>query len=152
MGILNVTPDSFSDGGLYLEPEAAVSQARALIAAGADIIDVGAESTRPGAEPISLQEELDRLLPVLWALKKLKCPLSVDTYKPEVAEQVFKTGIDILNDVGGLHEAMQRVVRRHQWRNTYQTVLMHRGPATAKQLGSWFEKRLEGLREKGIEG
>lgn len=103
MGILNVTPDSFSDGGLYLDAEAAVAQAIALEAAGADIIDVGGESTRPGSAGISAKEEMRRILPVLRKLRaKIRIPISVDTSKAEVAEAAADEGAEILNDVTGL--------------------------------------------------
>lgn len=103
MGVVNVTPDSFSDGGRYLEPEAACRRAWELIDQGADIIDLGAESTRPGAEPVPADEELGRLLPVLKALA-VDCPvpISVDTYKAAVAEVALGEGADLINDVSGL--------------------------------------------------
>ncbi len=102
MGILNVTPDSFSDGGRYCDPERAVAHARELVAAGADIIDIGGESTRPGAEPVGLEEELARVLPIVQALaKECPVPLSIDTYKAEVAERTIRAGAHIINDVWG---------------------------------------------------
>jgi dihydropteroate synthase len=102
MGILNVTPDSFSDGGRYNDVERAVSHARQLVAEGADIIDIGGESTRPGHEPVGLADELDRILPVVRALAaELDVPLSIDTYKAEVAEQAIKAGAHIINDIWG---------------------------------------------------
>jgi len=82
MGILNATPDSFSDGGQFYQRDAGLKQAEKMIAAGVDIIDIGGESTRPGAEPVALQEELDRVLPVIEALKDCGVALSIDTYKP----------------------------------------------------------------------
>lgn len=103
MGILNVTPDSFSDGGLYLDTEAAVAQAIAMEAAGAHIIDIGGESTRPGSAGVSANEELRRILPVLENLRgKIHIPISVDTSKAEVAEAAADAGAEILNDVTGL--------------------------------------------------
>jgi dihydropteroate synthase len=103
MGVLNVTPDSFSDGGKFLDVRRAVSQALAIERDGADIIDIGAESTRPGSQGISAAEELRRLLPVLEALRgKLKIPISVDTQKSAVAEIALGAGAQILNDVSGL--------------------------------------------------
>lgn len=103
MGILNLTPDSFSDGGRFMEREAAIDRAHQMVDEGADIIDVGAESTRPGSEPISAAEELKRLMPVLEVLvEQIPCPLSVDTYKSEVAEEAAKCGAHILNDIWGL--------------------------------------------------
>lgn len=101
MGILNVTPDSFSDGGKYTALPAALERAAQMIEDGADIIDIGAESTRPGSEPVSLDEELDRIMPVVEALKDCGRPLSVDTYKPEVMAAVLAAGADMINDVSG---------------------------------------------------
>jgi dihydropteroate synthase len=103
MGVLNVTPDSFSDGGKFFDPKLAAKQALAMQRDGADIIDIGAESTRPGSEGISAGEELRRLLPVLEALRgKLKIPISVDTQKSAVAEIALGAGAQIINDVSGL--------------------------------------------------
>jgi len=117
MGIVNVTPDSFADGGRFLDPETACVHARALAAEGADLVDVGAESTRPGAAPISAEEERDRLLPVLERLLKdpLPCPVSVDTHKPEVAEAALALGAHMVNDVTGLAAGpeLARVCARH---------------------------------------
>ena len=105
MGILNVTPDSFSDGGKYFSLDAAIAHAKQLIQDGADILDVGAESTRPNAIPISTDEEISRLEKILPALKSLVVPISVDTYKPEVAEFSLTRGADIINDVHGLEDS-----------------------------------------------
>lgn len=104
MGILNVTPDSFSDGGRYTDPKQAVEHAFRLVEEGADIIDVGGESTRPGFAPVSLEEELRRVIPVVRALKEagLRAPISVDTYKAEVARQSLEAGAHIINDIWGL--------------------------------------------------
>ena len=102
MGILNVTPDSFSDGGLHSGAAAAEAHARLMLAEGADIVDVGAESTRPGAEPISADEEMIRLLPALGRLRSLGCPISVDTYKAEVAAAALGAGAHVINDIWGL--------------------------------------------------
>lgn len=100
MGILNVTPDSFSDGGRYLEKDAALKQAEQLVQGGADILDIGGESTRPGAQPVSLQEELDRVIPVVEAVaKRFPVQISVDTYKPQVAKAAVEVGATILNDI-----------------------------------------------------
>ncbi|WP_309397987.1 dihydropteroate synthase [Cerasicoccus maritimus] len=102
MGILNVTPDSFSDGGQFATPLNALGQAQAMVREGADLIDVGAESTRPGAETISAEEEIDRLLPVLEALEEvLETPISVDTYKASVARKALEAGAHIINDIWG---------------------------------------------------
>lgn len=101
MGIVNITPDSFSDGNQYLQADAAIAHAKQLVAEGADILDIGAESTRPGAEPVPLEEELTRLLPVIEGLRNLAIPLSIDTFKPEVMRAVLDAGADIINDIAG---------------------------------------------------
>ena len=103
MGVLNITPDSFSDGGSYLDSESAVARALELERDGADILDVGGESTRPGSTPISAEEELRRILPVVEILsKKLRIPMSVDTQKAEVAKAALAAGVEIVNDVSAL--------------------------------------------------
>jgi dihydropteroate synthase len=103
MGVLNVTPDSFSDGGLFLDPDAAAARAFAIESAGADILDVGGESTRPGSEGISAEEELRRVIPVLERLRtRLQIPISIDTSKSEVAIAAVHTGAEIINDVSAL--------------------------------------------------
>lgn len=103
MGIINVTPDSFADGGQFFTYDAAVRQARALAAAGADILDVGGESTRPYAEPVSLEEELRRVLPVVKAIKAdIPLPISIDTYKSQVARAALAAGASIVNDISAL--------------------------------------------------
>jgi len=102
MGVVNVTPDSFSDGGLYLDPEAAISHGWELVAAGAEILDVGGESTRPGADPVDAEEELRRVVPVVRGLRQLGCDISVDTSKARVAEAALESGATIVNDVTAL--------------------------------------------------
>lgn len=102
MGILNVTPDSFSDGGLFLETEGALSRAHQMIAEGAEIIDVGGESTRPGAEPVDTEEELRRVIPVIKGLAELDVTISVDTTKSKVAEAAIEAGAHIVNDVSAM--------------------------------------------------
>lgn len=105
MGIVNVTPDSFSDGGKFSSADLAVEHALKLIAEGADILDIGGESTRPGAAIVSLDEELKRVIPVIEALSKAcNVPISIDTYKPEVMRQAITAGADIVNDVRALQE------------------------------------------------
>lgn len=101
MGILNVTPDSFSDGGRYVARDAALRQTERMLADGADIIDIGGESTRPGAPPVALDEELERVIPIVEALRDIGVPLSVDTYKPEVMRAALGAGADLINDVWG---------------------------------------------------
>jgi len=101
-GVVNVTPDSFSDGGHYLEPSAAIAHARRLADEGADLIDLGAESSRPGAESVSAEQELSRLMPVLDGLRAFPIPISVDTTKPEVMRAVIGAGAAMINDIGAL--------------------------------------------------
>jgi len=133
MGVLNVTPDSFSDGGKFFDMKRAVERALAMQREGSDIIDIGAESTRPGSEGISAAEELARLLPVLEALRgKLKIPVSVDTQKSAVAELAIGAGAAIINDVSGLRHdpRLAEVVAKHR----VPIILMHmRGTPRAMQ-------------------
>ena len=115
MGILNVTPDSFSDGGAYLDPDAAVAHAVEMASEGADLIDVGGESTRPGARPIPVEEEAARVVPIVTRLcRRLHVPISVDTSKAEVARRAIDAGADIVNDVTALRgdPAMADVIAR----------------------------------------
>src|SRR5271155_3258553 len=124
MGVLNVTPDSFSDGGIFLDAEAAVEQAVAMERAGADIIDVGGESTRPGSLGVSAETELGRILPVIEKLRgKIRIPISVDTSKAEVAEAAAAAGAEIVNDVTALRNdpRIAEIVRRRK----LALVLMH---------------------------
>ncbi len=101
-GILNVTPDSFSDGGIFFDKKPAVERALLMEREGADIIDIGGESTRPGAEPVTIEEELERIIPVIGEIRKRSnIIISVDTYKSKVAEEAIKSGADIVNDVSG---------------------------------------------------
>ena len=125
MGALNVTPDSFSDGGLYLDPASAVKRGLDLVRQGADWLDVGGESTRPGSQFVSAEEELHRVLPVIRALRsKLRStPISIDTTKAEVAEQAVRAGANILNDISGLRfdPRLAEVARRYR----LPIILMH---------------------------
>jgi dihydropteroate synthase len=105
MGIVNVTPDSFSDGGQFSQTTKAIDHALKLVEEGADILDIGGESTRPNATPVSLQEELDRVIPVIGALaKQVSIPISIDTYKPQVMQAAIHAGASIVNDVRALQE------------------------------------------------
>lgn len=104
MGILNATPDSFSDGGKFRTATDAIAQAELMIKSGADMIDIGGESTRPGATPVALQEELDRVLPVTEALKNCGVALSIDTYKAETMRQALRAGVDCVNDIWALRQ------------------------------------------------
>lgn len=110
MGVINVTPDSFSDGQQYLQADRAIAHGHALVKEGADILDIGAESTRPGAQPVVLQEELNRLLPVIEGLRGLEVPISVDTFKPKVMQAVLSAGADIINDISGFRNQAAREV------------------------------------------
>ena len=101
-GVVNVTPDSFSDGGNYLEPGAAIAHAQRLVDEGADLVDIGAESSRPGASSVSAEQELSRLMPVLDGLRACPVPISVDTTKPEVMRAVIRAGAAMINDIGAL--------------------------------------------------
>jgi len=123
MGVLNVTPDSFSDGGKFNSIEKAVEHAKKMVEEGADIIDIGGESTRPGSEPVSVEEELNRVLPVIKQLStEIDVPISIDTMKPEVAEECIKAGAKILNDVTGLQNPrMLEIAAKYN----IPTIIMH---------------------------
>ena len=104
MGVLNVTPDSFSDGGLFFDKEKAIAHGLRMVEEGADIIDIGGESTRPGSKPLELEEELRRVIPVIESLaKEVDVPISIDTYKSAVAQRAIEAGAQIINDISGLH-------------------------------------------------
>jgi dihydropteroate synthase len=163
LGIVNVTPDSFSDGGQLGDPEAAVAHGLRLIEDGADLLDIGGESTRPGSSPVTLEEELRRVLPVIAGLAaRTKVALSVDTSKAEVARQALAAGASVINDVTALtgDPAMAEVVRA----SGAGVILMHMQgtPATMQlnphyddvvaDIGRFFEARLQGLAENGIAG
>ncbi|HTT39626.1 MAG TPA: dihydropteroate synthase [Burkholderiales bacterium] len=102
MGVMNVTPDSFSDGGRHLDPAAAIEHGQRLVEQGADLLDIGGESTRPGAQPLPLEEELCRVLPVVEALSDLGVPVSIDTYKPATMRAALAAGASMINDVNAL--------------------------------------------------
>lgn len=160
MGVLNVTPDSFSDGGKFLSVGAAFDRAEQMIAEGVDIIDIGGESTRPGATPLSLQEELDRVMPVLYALRDCGRPLSIDTWKPQVMREALLAGADMINDINGLSapgavEAvsgsdcalcimhMQRDPQTMQQSPQYQDVV--------QEVTAYLQERVKALESVGIE-
>jgi dihydropteroate synthase len=104
MGILNVTPDSFSDGGLYFDKEKAIAHGLKMVEEGADLIDIGGESTRPGSKPLGLEEELRRVIPVIESLvKEVDVPISIDTYKSTLAQKAIGAGAQMINDISGLH-------------------------------------------------
>jgi dihydropteroate synthase len=156
MGVLNVTPDSFSDGGQFSDPDAAISHARRMVAEGADILDIGAESTRPygGAEAVSLEEEMRRLNPVMPAVLSLGVPVSVDTLKASVAASALAAGAAIVNDVWGLQRDpdMARVVAE---RGAPVLVMHNREKADAAidimaDIHAFFERSLEIAEKAGI--
>jgi dihydropteroate synthase len=156
MGVLNVTPDSFSDGGRFLDPAAAIGQARAMIAAGADILDIGAESTRPygGAVAVSIEEEMRRLMPVLPAVAALGIPVSIDTIKAKVAAWALASGAAIMNDVWGLQRDsdLARVVAEH----AIPVIIMHNREAADPSIDimsdivAFFARSLEIATRAGI--
>ena len=161
MGILNATPDSFSDGGKFQILKDAMAQAELMIANGVDLIDIGGESTRPGAQPVELQEELDRVLPVIEALKDCGVPLSIDTYKAETMRQALRAGVDCVNDIWALRQegAVDAVLESANCG----IVLMHmqRDPQTMQfnpeyhdviaQVIQFLKERAELLTAKGVE-
>ena len=136
MGILNVTPDSFSERGTYFDRKAAIARALEIEREGADILDIGGESTRPGAEPVPAEEELDRVIPVVEALrrKKFTIPISIDTYKAQVAARALAAGAEIVNDISGLRYDPELAAAARKFRAGI--ILMHlRGtPGTMQQL------------------
>jgi dihydropteroate synthase len=155
MGVLNVTPDSFSDGGQFIAPEQALAQARRMIAEGADIIDIGAESTRPyGAQPVPAAEELKRLQPILPEIVSLGIPVSIDSMKSAVVAWALDAGATIVNDVWGLQRdrEMAALVAR---RNVPVVIMHNRDSAEAgldimKDIAAFFERSLEIAAKAGI--
>jgi dihydropteroate synthase len=151
MGVLNATPDSFSDGGAFLDSQAAVARALELERNGADILDIGGESTRPSAAPVSAREELSRILPLFKALQgKLRIPISVDTQKSEVAEAALAAGAEIVNDVSALRTDLRLAEIARQARAPI--ILMHmRGTPRTMQRGPFarnvIRDAITGLRE-----
>jgi len=154
MGVLNVTPDSFSDGGKFFDTERAVEQALAMERAGADLLDIGGESTRPGAASISAQEELARVLPVLQALRVwIKIPVSVDTQKSEVAEAALDAGAQVINDIFGLKSDPR--IAEVAARRRVPLILMHmRGEPRTMQIGPFardvIKDVMQGLRQSVV--
>ncbi len=147
MGILNITPDSFSDGGRYVDPEMAVAHGVKLAGEGADIIDIGGESTRPGALRVSLEEEIERVVPVVRGLRRvLSIPLSIDTYKAEVARRVLDEGVDVVNDISALRfdPAMVSLVASEK----VPVVLMHmQGMPRTMQVQPHYQNVLEEVKD-----
>lgn len=146
MGILNVTPDSFSDGGQWLDPDAAVARAQEMVEQGADIIDVGGESTRPGHVPISAEEEIRRVEPVIRRLKAtVDVPISIDTYKPEVALRALAAGADLINDIWGFkrHPEMAKVAAE----TGVPVILQHNRPPERAEYADVMGEIIQELRD-----
>ena len=139
MGVVNVTPDSFSDGGRHLQLEDALTHARQLIADGADVLDIGGESTRPGAHPVTVDDELSRVVPLIAALaRESDIPLSIDTLKPEVAEEARHAGAEIWNDVSALSHSSESLETAARFDGDI--VLMHmQGEPRTMQSNPWYE-------------
>ena len=160
MGILNATPDSFSDGGRFYQRDAGLAQAEKMLAAGVDIIDIGGESTRPGAEPVALQEELDRVLPVIEALKDCGVALSIDTYKAETMRQALHAGADCINDIWALRQEGSADVAQESVNCGIVLMHMQRDPLTMQfnpdyqnvvaEVKEFLEDRSKYLITKGI--
>ena len=161
MGILNVTPDSFADGGLHFSTEAAISRAEVMALEGVDIIDIGGESTRPGAERVSQGEELARVAPVIEGIKKLKVPISIDTTRSEVAKAAIKLGATYVNDVsGGLaDEKMYKLIAANpeinyiimHWRSHSKTMQEHAVyQDVVKEVRDELEERINSALDAGV--
>jgi dihydropteroate synthase len=166
MGILHATPDSFSDGGQFRNVSDAIAQAERMVANGVDIIDIGGESTRPGAEPVPLQEELDRVLPVIEGLKDCGVALSIDTYKAETMRQALQAGVDCINDIWALRQegAVEAVIESDKYHpeKPCGIVLMHmqRDPQTMQfdpeyqdviaEVRTFLQERASLLEDKGV--
>ncbi len=160
MGVLNVTPDSFSDGGRFFAFEAALDQARAMAAAGADIIDIGGESSRPGAGSITAEEELRRVVPIIEILRReLSIPVSIDTCKSQVAERALLAGAAILNDITGLVNPQMRAVAARfgvpvvimHMQGTPRTMQQHpRYTNVVSEVREFFEQQIRLCRAEGI--
>ncbi|MAG72817.1 dihydropteroate synthase [archaeon] len=160
MGILNVTPDSFSDGGLYVNAEKAVMHAKEMVAEGADIIDVGGESSRPGSDPVSVEEELRRVLPVIERLvQEVNVPISIDTTKWQVAAKCLEAGAHILNDISGLaDDKMIDVVAKYNVPVCIMHMqgipkVMQQNPAygdVITDIITFFEERIQKAKNAGI--
>jgi dihydropteroate synthase len=160
MGVVNTTPDSFSDGGFFADYGAAVAHGRGLVADGADIVDVGGESTRPGAEPVGLEQEIERTIPVVSALVADGLIVSIDTMKPEVADAALEAGAQIVNDVGGMRDPEMRRVAAERGAGVV-VVHMQGEPRTMQDnpvyddvvgdIARFFGDRCSGLIEAGVD-
>jgi dihydropteroate synthase len=160
MGIVNLTPDSFSDGGVYNAPDQALAHAEQLLCEGADMLDIGAESTRPGAPAVPLQEELARLEPVVKELVRWNVPVSIDTYKPEVMQAVLAWGVDVINDVWALRQPGAWEVVSADSRIGVCLMHMHREPGSMQaqpmqgdvleQVQAFFSQALLQAQQHGV--
>lgn len=154
MGVLNVTPDSFSDGGIYFTPEEALRRAREMQEQGADIIDIGGQSTRPGYTRVTPQGEWSRLKPIISTLcSELKVPVSIDTFYPEVAARAIMAGACIINDVNGFDELLMRqtaALSKAGCVITHHTEPLS-GISTALQIKDFFIKRMAELKTEGVD-
>nr|WP_242960254.1 dihydropteroate synthase [Garciella nitratireducens] len=155
MGILNVTPDSFSDGGKFIDLEKAVHHAKKMVEEGADIIDIGGESTRPGAKEIDAKQELSRVLPVVKRLvKEIDVPLSVDTYKAEVAEKVLEAGAHMINDIWGMQRDCHMASVIHKF--DVPIIIMHNQKGTEykkdllEEICEFFKKSIDIAIKSGV--
>jgi len=162
MGILNVTPDSFSDGGSFASHAAAIAQADQLIADGADILDIGGESTRPFAEPVAAEEELRRVIPVIEAVRrKYRIPISIDTTKAVVADQALKAGADIINDISALRKDPEMLALVKS--TSVPVIIMHMQGTPAdmqvkpvytdvtREILAFFKERVQWLTNNGVD-
>jgi len=161
MGVINITPDSFSGDGIYKDPEKAVDRALMMIDSGAEMIDIGGESSRPGAELVSVSEELSRVLPVITKLReKTEALISIDTYKPEVAKEALAAGADIVNDVGGLYQGEKLLPLIREYKAGLIIMHMpnpperrHKRPPYRDLIGdivSFFEDKMKEVEEAGV--
>jgi dihydropteroate synthase len=159
MGILNVTPDSFSDGGNYSALEFALSHAEQMIADGVDIIDIGGESTRPGIPPVSLDEELRRVMPVIYALRDCGKPLSIDTYKPEVMREALIAEVDMINDINGfrapgavevVRDSLAGLCIMHMQGEPETMQQQPHYDDVVEQVGSFLQQRVQVLEAAGV--
>ncbi|MBF8176641.1 dihydropteroate synthase [Herminiimonas contaminans] len=160
MGILNITPDSFSDGGKYHMLDTALSHAEEMIAAGVDIIDIGGESSRPGSLAVSLKDELDRVMPLVYALRDCGKPLSIDTYKPEVMRETIAAGADMINDINGFRApgALQAVADAdcalcvmHMQNDPQSMQLQPEYDDVVAEVGEFLRERIGQMEQAGID-
>lgn len=162
MGVLNVTPDSFSDGGHYFDPVAAIARAEAMAAEGADVIDIGGESTRPGAPPVSDDEQIDRVLPVIRGARSrgVSLPISIDTRSARVAAAALEAGADIVNDISGARADGDMPRLLAEWNVPFVIMHMQGTPETMQaapryedvvaDVGAFFDERAQALAAAGV--